>query len=98
MPDTPLPLHRTATPIERLFPTLSAKQLARIAAHARRRAITAGEVLVEVGDKAIPFFVVESGAIQILRPSGATTTLIVTHRAGEFVGEGNMLGGRRALI
>jgi thioredoxin reductase (NADPH) len=72
--------------------------MGRISTHGRRRAIRAGEVLVEVGDKAVPFFVVASGAIQILRPSGGIDTLIVTHRPGEFLGEGNMIAGRRALI
>jgi len=98
MPDTHLPLHRVATATERLFPTLTAAQMARISTHGRRRKIAAGEILVDVGDKAVPFFVVVSGAIQILRPSGATATLIVTHRPGEFLGEGNMIAGRRALI
>ena len=55
-------------------------------------------MLVEVGDKAVPFFLVVSGAIEILRPSGGTETLIVTHHAGQFLGEGNMLTGRRSLI
>jgi thioredoxin reductase (NADPH) len=54
-------------------------------------------VLVEVGDKGVPFFTVVSGAIQILRPNGDTETLIVTHRSGQFLGEGNMIAGRPAL-
>ncbi len=33
----------------------------------------------------------------MLRPSGATETLIVTHGPGHFSGEGNMITGRRAL-
>ena len=54
-------------------------------------------MLVEVGDKIVPFFVVVSGAIESCgRPSGAET-LIVTHHAGQFTGEGNMITGRRAL-
>ena len=97
MPDTHLPL-RHATNTERLFPTLTAAQMARMSTRGHRRPITAGEILVEVGDKAVPFFVVVSGAVQILRRSGATDTLIVTHRPGEFLGEGNMIAGRRALI
>ena len=97
MPETHLPLHST-TATERLFPTLTAAQMRRVSAHGRRRPITAGEVLVNVGETDIPFFVVVSGAIQILRPSGATSTLIVTHRPGEFVGETNMIAGRPALI
>ena len=97
MPDTHLPPH-APTATEQLFPTLTGAQLARIATHGHRRAITAGQILVEVGDKSVPFFVVVSGAVQILRPAGATETLIVTHRPGEFLGEGNMIAGRRALI
>jgi thioredoxin reductase (NADPH) len=100
--DVPAPLQplqpTAASPTERLFPTLTAAQIARIAAHGRRRAIERGEVLVEVGDRAVPFFVVLSGEIQILRPSGATETLIVAHTAGQFLGEGNMITGRRALV
>src|ERR687897_215452 len=98
MPDTHPLLHRPSGATERLFPTLTAAQMARLSTHGRRRPITAGEILVDVGDKAVPFFVVVSGAIQILRPSGATETLIVTHRPGAFLGEGNMIAGRRALV
>jgi thioredoxin reductase (NADPH) len=96
--DLPVPA-RIATPSTeaRLFPTLTAEQIARIAAHGRRRAIASGEVLVEVGDKTVPFFVVVSGEIQVLRPSDGTEALIVTHRHGQFSGEGNMITGRRAL-
>lgn len=85
-------------PRERLFPTLTPAQIQRIVAHGRRRPITRGEVLVEVGQKAASFFAVLAGEVQILRPSGATETLIVTHRAGEFLGEANMLTGRRTLV
>ena len=86
-----------ASPVERLFPTLTDAQIARIAAHGRRRSIARGEVLVDVGDRVVPFFVVVSGEIQVLRPSGATDTLIVMHRPGQFSGEGTMITGRRAM-
>ena len=98
MPDTHLPLNDATTTIDRLFPTLTAAQMVRISKYGHRRPITAGQILVEVGDKAVPFFVVVNGAIQILRPSGGPDTLIVTHRSGEFLGEANMISGRRALI
>ena len=87
----------SATAAERLFPTLSAAQIARIEAHGRRRPITRGEVLIEVGDKVVPFYVLVAGAVEILRPSASGETLIVTHHAGGFLGEGNMIAGRRAL-
>jgi thioredoxin reductase (NADPH) len=82
---------------DRVFPTLTPAQIARVAPHGRRRAIASGEVLVEVGQRPVPFFVVLSGEVQVLRPSGTTETLIVAHRAGQFTGEGTMLTGRRAL-
>src|SRR5687767_8372924 len=82
---------------QRLFPTLTGAQIARIAEHGRRRAVARGDLLVDVGDRIVPFFVVVSGGIEVLRPSGATETLIVTHGPGQFSGEGNMLTGRRAL-
>jgi thioredoxin reductase (NADPH) len=82
---------------DHLFPTLTSAQVARMAAHGRRRTITRGEVLVEVGDRPVPFFVVLSGEIQALRPTDRGETLIVSHRAGQFSGEANMISGRRAL-
>ena len=45
----------------------------------------------------MPFFVLLSGAIDVLRPSAGTETLIVAQGAGQFTGEGSMLTGRRAL-
>src|SRR5580704_8673514 len=93
-----MPLAPTAPSlIERLFPTLTSAQIARIATRGRRRTIARGEVLVEVGDKDVPFFVVVSGEVQALRPSGAGEILIVAHGPGQFSGEGIMITGRRAM-
>ena len=82
----------------RLFPTLTPQQMSRIAAHGRRRSTSPGEVLVEVGDKVVPFFVVVSGEIQVVRPAAGGETLIVRHRSGQFSGEGNMISGRRSML
>src|SRR5262245_45650002 len=97
-PDSSLtPLAVTVARPDRVFPTLASVQIGRIAAHGRRRAVASGEVLVEVGQRPVPFFVVLSGAIQVLRPSTGTEALIVTLGPGHFTGEGTMLTGRRAL-
>jgi thioredoxin reductase (NADPH) len=82
---------------DRVFPTLTPAQIACIAPHGRQRAITSGEVLVEVGQRPVRFFVVLSGEVQVLRPSAGTEALIVKQGAGQFTGEGTMLTGRRAL-
>ena len=82
---------------DQVFPTLTPEQVARMATHGRRRATTRGEVLVEVGDRPVPVFVVISGELQAVRPTDRAETLIVSHRAGQFSGEANMITGRRAL-
>jgi thioredoxin reductase (NADPH) len=62
------------------------------------RTIQPGEVLVEQGDSIVPFFVVVSGELEIVRPSCAGETLVTIHGPGQFTGEVNMLSGRRALV
>src|SRR5262245_62962741 len=81
------PLAATVSRPERVFPTLTPEQLSRIAAHGRRRSTSRGEVLVEVGDRTVPFFAVASGEVEVLRPTDSGETLIVRHRAGQFSGE-----------
>ncbi|HWM91442.1 MAG TPA: FAD-dependent oxidoreductase [Thermoanaerobaculia bacterium] len=62
------------------------------------RPIRRGEILVEPGDQAVPFFVIAAGQIEIVRPSGTTETLVALQGPGQFTGEVNMLSGRRSLI
>jgi thioredoxin reductase (NADPH) len=81
----------------RLFPKLTALQIERIVAHGRRRSMAAGEVLVEPGDRPVPFFVVLSGEIEIVRATESAETLIAALGPGQFTGEVNMITGRPAL-
>jgi thioredoxin reductase (NADPH) len=91
-----LPL--TSSRIEKIFPKLTPAQIDRIAASGRTHSIQSGEVLIEQGDKSVPFFVVITGEVEILRPFGAHETLLTVHGPGEFTGEVNMLSGRRSLV
>src|SRR4030095_630074 len=84
--------------IERVFPTLTPAQAERIAAHGGVRQIRPGEVLVQPGDQIVPFFVVTSGGVEIVRPSSANETLVALYGPGQFTGEVNMLSGRPALL
>jgi thioredoxin reductase (NADPH) len=83
---------------DHVFPTLTASQCERVAAHGHRRPIQSGQVLVEVGDTGIPFFTVVRGQIQIIRSSVDGDTIVAVHNPGEFTGEANMLSGRRSLV
>jgi thioredoxin reductase (NADPH) len=80
-----------------MFPTLTPQQITRIAAHGVVRSVSRGEVLVEAGDPVVPFFVVKSGEIEIVRPSSLGETLVVIHGPGKFTGEINLILGRRSL-
>jgi len=87
---------KVAARVDQIFPTLTAAQIARIAAHGRTRRIQQGEVLLEVGDQ-LRFFVLTSGQLEIISVSGATESPIVTLQSGQFTGEVNMLSGRRGF-
>ena len=82
---------------DHVFPTLTAAQVARVATHGRRREVQPGELLIEAGDSAVPFFLVTAGQVEIVRP-GTVETIITVHGQGEFTGEANMLSGRRTLV
>ncbi|HVR02791.1 MAG TPA: FAD-dependent oxidoreductase [Polyangia bacterium] len=83
---------------ERMFPRLTAAQIARVAAIGTRRKVAAGEVLSEVGDRNVSFYVVLEGEVEILREVVGGEERVVLHGPGEFTGEINMLSGRRALV
>jgi thioredoxin reductase (NADPH) len=91
-----LPL--TSSHIEKIFPKLTPAQIRRVAAHGHVRAVERGEVLVEQGDTSVPFFVVITGELEIVRPSAANETLVTVHGSGQFTGEVNTLSGRRSFF
>ena len=81
-----------------MFPALSSAQIARIALHGLIRPIAQGEVLIEGGQTNVPFFVVKSGEIEVIRPSGLGDLLIAVVRADQFTGDISMILGRPALM
>jgi thioredoxin reductase (NADPH) len=83
---------------EKIFPKLTPVQIGRIELHGRIRSVQSGEVLLEQGERSVPFFVVITGEVEILRPLGDRETLVTVHGPGEFTGEVNMLSGRRSLV
>jgi thioredoxin reductase (NADPH) len=83
---------------EQMFPRLTEAQIARVLEHGRLRRIAAGEVLVDEGASAAPFFIVRSGLLEIAQPTGDGEVLVAVHGAGEFTGEVNLLSGRPSLV
>jgi thioredoxin reductase (NADPH) len=79
------------------FPVLTSGQIDRIRAVSKIRRVEVGEVLFNPGDKDVPFFVVLSGAMEIVQLEIGGERPIAVHRAGEFSGEITMISGRRSL-
>jgi thioredoxin reductase (NADPH) len=71
-----LPL--TSSRIEKIFPKLTPAQINRIAGHGHVRSVQSGEVLIEQGDTSVPFFVVTTGEVEIVRPLGAHETILLS--------------------
>lgn len=83
---------------EQMFPRLNAEQIARVAAHGPRRQTATGDLLFEQGSLRANFFLVVSGTIEVVREDAASQQLIVAHGPGEFLGEVNLLSGRRSFV
>ncbi|HEY6536087.1 MAG TPA: FAD-dependent oxidoreductase [Candidatus Nitrosocosmicus sp.] len=88
----------TGSRIDHIFPKLTPDQINRVAAHGNMRTIKSGEILVEQGDVSVPFFVVVSGEIEIVRQVRSTETIVTVDGPGQFTGEVNTLSGRRTLF
>lgn len=81
-----------------LFPTLTSAEIARIASHGVTRPITRGEVLIEGGQTDVPFFVLQAGQIEVIRPSGLGDLLIAVLGPTQFTGDISMILGRPAQM
>jgi thioredoxin reductase (NADPH) len=96
MSSTPAP--STLDARTQAFPILTPAQIARIRPVGKLRRVEKGEILFEVGDQVVPFFVLLSGAMEIVQPSFAGEDAVATHIPGEFTGEMTMVSGRRCLV
>jgi thioredoxin reductase (NADPH) len=79
------------------FPVLTRAQIDRIRPLGCTRRVRSGEILFEPGDTTVPFFVLLSGSMEIVRPSLEGERPIATHGPGEFTGEITMISGQRCL-
>jgi thioredoxin reductase (NADPH) len=86
------------TSLERLFPTLSAQHVERIAAHGKRHSVRPGDVLLDASAALSRMFVVVTGRIEIVRTAEAGETLVAELGPGQFTGEISLLSGRRTFV
>ena len=79
------------------FPVLTSGQIDRIRAISKSRRVEVGEILFDLGHTDVPFFVLLSGAMEIVQPELGGERPIAVHHSGEFTGEMTMISGRRCL-
>lgn len=85
-------------PRTQAFPTLTPAQIERIRQIAKLRTVRTSEILFEPGDTNVPFFVLLTGAMEIVQPGLHGERAIATHGPGEFTGELTMISGRKCLV
>jgi len=83
---------------EEAFPQLTGAQIDRVAKFASRRSVKAGEVLVEQGSKEMPFILVLSGGLEVLRCSPQGAQQVVVHGPGNFFGDMTMMTSRPSIV
>ena len=80
------------------FPRLDDQLRRRLADAGERRAVTTGDILFREGDDGYDFFVVESGAVAIVRAYGDENHVIAVHGPHRFLGELNLLTGSGVIL
>jgi thioredoxin reductase (NADPH) len=83
--------------VDQLFPTLTAAQLERFAAHGRTRSVSEGEELTRAGEPTTQLFVVRSGRLDVVRTMAASEEVVASFSPGMFTGEASLLSGRRGV-
>jgi thioredoxin reductase (NADPH) len=89
---------RTPDANTQAFPRLTSTQIARIRPLGHIRNVQSGETLYKPNDSAVPFFVVLSGQMEVLRPTLDGERLVTTHNPGCFTGEMTMIAGQRCWV
>src|SRR6266705_2637839 len=80
------------------FPTLDDSELAVLEALGSRRSVAVGEYLYREGDTTYDFYVILSGAAEIVVRSDGEERIVARHGPGRFLGELNLLTGQRVYL
>jgi len=81
------------------FPTLDDEQIARAKEYGSVERMAAGTVLFERGDRAVDFFLVLSGNVEIFDlDARGEANVFTVHRERQFTGELDLFNGRKILV
>jgi thioredoxin reductase (NADPH) len=84
-------------PDARAFPTLDEQEMDVFRQIGKNQRFEDGQFIFKAGDADIDFYIVESGQLDILNPTDGNS-LIVSHKAGAFVGDIDLLTRRPVIV
>jgi thioredoxin reductase (NADPH) len=91
-------VHSALATHTQVFPVLTAAQINRIRPFASLRHAALGEVLFEADASDVSFFILLSGAMEVVQPDIDGERSVAQHGPGEFTGEMTMITGHRSLV
>ncbi|MGD1892966.1 MAG: FAD-dependent oxidoreductase [Cyclobacteriaceae bacterium] len=80
------------------FPTLSPSQIEQLQRYGEVQSTQIGDILFQVGDKDYDWFVIITGALEILSNADTNPELLAVRTAGQFLGEISLLTGQTAFL
>jgi len=80
------------------FPILTPNQMNRVRALGNVKQVAPGDILFKPGDTNVPFFLLLSGAMEVVQPDLLGEHSVAKHGPGEFTGEMTMISGQRCLV
>jgi thioredoxin reductase (NADPH) len=80
------------------YPSLDESEIAAIERFGTRRSVAAGEYLYREGDARYDFYVVVSGAVDIVVQADGEERVVARFDQGKFLGELNLLSGQRVYV
>ena len=94
----PSPSLSAPDPNTQAFPVLTPVQIDRIRPLGLIRGVQSGETLYQPNDSGVPFFVVLSGQMEVLRPTLDGERRVVIHNPGCFTDEMTMIAGQGCWV
>lgn len=86
------------SPEEIAFPELNDQQIDLVKSLGETQDFHEGDALISVGQKDYPFCVILSGEVRIVDSSSGKDRHVISHGAGGFIGDVDILTGRPAVI
>jgi thioredoxin reductase (NADPH) len=82
-----------------MYPVLSDAQIAELQRFGREQEFAQGDVLWDVGERGVAFYVVLEGELQIVRRGAfGEDSVLLVHSRGGYSGETALLSGRAAMV